>query len=118
MQDCLFEMINISKDILPSQLGDYIKRQITEKETLEGQIRNLKEEIQEIEKAKSDAEKNFALVKDKIGISSAELDWYANIKDSLEKKRDANRRFIFIMYNYIKNKKIPKQGFSYNLTKN
>jgi hypothetical protein len=31
MQDCLLEMINISEEILPSQLKDHIKRQIAEK---------------------------------------------------------------------------------------
>jgi DNA-binding Lrp family transcriptional regulator len=86
IQDSLFELIYISKEILPSQLKDHIKRQIAEKKTLESQIRNLKEEIQKIEKAKSDAEKNFVLTKDKIGISSAELAWYTNIKDALEKE--------------------------------
>ena len=44
------------------------------------------EDIQNLEKEKSDAEEKYALVKDKIGISSAKLDWYVNIKDGLEKE--------------------------------
>ncbi|HJS64704.1 MAG TPA: hypothetical protein VJ767_07570 [Nitrososphaeraceae archaeon] len=34
MHDCLFELINISKEILPSQLKDHIKRQIAEKKDI------------------------------------------------------------------------------------
>ena len=39
-----------------------------------------------IENTKNDIEKDFALIKDKIGLTSADLDWYSNIKEDLEKE--------------------------------
>jgi hypothetical protein len=110
MKDYLFEMMNNSKQILPSQSKDHIKRQIAEK-TLECQIRNLKEEIQKNEKAKSDTEKNFALTKDKIEISSLELAWYTN-KDALEKEGIPIDDIPLLCTTIAKIKKISKQGFS------
>jgi hypothetical protein len=87
MQDCLLEMIRIAKEeVPPSQLNVYIQRQIQKKALLEDKVKNLTEDIQNLEKEKSDAEEKYALVKDKIGISSAKLDWYVNIKDGLEKE--------------------------------
>ena len=87
MQDCLLEMIRIAKEeIPPSQLKESIQGKRQEKALLENKVKNLTEDIQNLEKEKSDAEENYALVKDKIGISSAKLDWYVNIKDGLEKE--------------------------------
>jgi hypothetical protein len=76
IQDCLMEMIKISKDILPSQMKSYVQRKIEEKEALEDELEKIKEEIPKVEKAKYIAEQNFALKKKKIDITSAELDWY------------------------------------------
>lgn len=39
-----------------------------------------------IENTKNDIEKDFALIKDKIGLTSADLDWYSNFKEDLEKE--------------------------------
>ena len=87
MQDCLLEMIRIAKEVVPpSQLKESIQGKIQEKALLENKVKNLTEDTQNLEKAKSDAEEKYALVKDKIGISSAKLDWYVNIKDGLEKE--------------------------------
>ncbi|HJS64703.1 MAG TPA: hypothetical protein VJ767_07565 [Nitrososphaeraceae archaeon] len=50
------------------------------------------------------------MTKDKIGISSAELAWYTNIKDALEKEAIPidDISLLCTMYNYSKNKKISK----------
>jgi len=80
------EIIKISKDILPSQMKSYLQRKIEEKETLEDRLEKINEEIHKVEKARYTAEQNFALTNKKIDITSAELDWYANIKDGLERE--------------------------------
>lgn len=86
IQDILMEMIKISKDILPSQMKSHLQRKIEEKEALEDRLEKIKEEIHKEEEAKFIAEQNFALTKKKIDITSAELNWYANIKDGLERE--------------------------------
>ncbi|HJS63793.1 MAG TPA: hypothetical protein VJ767_02915 [Nitrososphaeraceae archaeon] len=86
IQDILMEMIKISKDILPSQMKSHLQRKIEEKEALEDRLEKIKEEIHKEEEAKYTAEQNFALTKKKIDVTSAELNWYANIKDGLERE--------------------------------
>lgn len=86
MQDCLLELIRIAKVILPSRLGPYLQQQKEDKENLEEELKNIKEEIINTEKARSGTEKNFIRVKKEIGITSAELDWFTNIKYNLEKE--------------------------------
>lgn len=86
IQECLLEMNRVAKAILPSQMQSYFSRQIEEKNSLDEKIRKLKDIIHKIENTKNDIDKDFALIKDKIGLTSADLDWYSNIKEDLEKE--------------------------------
>ncbi|MDR4510827.1 MAG: hypothetical protein MRJ93_03875 [Nitrososphaeraceae archaeon] len=56
----------------------------------------MKDIIHKIENTKNDIEKDFALVKDKIGLTSADLDWYSNIKEDLEKEDMPVEDFSFL----------------------
>ena len=87
IRDCLYELIKISHEICsPSQMINYIQQKGEEKEQSESKVENLKDEIRKLEKVQSEAEERFVATKNKIGITSAEIDWYISIKDSLEKK--------------------------------
>ena len=65
---------------------NYIQQKREDKEQLESKVENLKGEIRKLEKVKSESEERFVATKNKIGITSAEIDWYISIKDSLEKE--------------------------------
>lgn len=86
MQDCILEMINISKEIKPSQIKQYLQTKKVELQTLHNELEQKKEEVRKIEQAKLVAEKNFVSIKNKIDITLAELEWYINIKNELEKE--------------------------------
>ena len=85
IRDCLYELIKISHEIsFPSQMTNYIQQKREEKELLESQVEGLKEEIRGLKKEMSDAETRFIARKNEIGVTTAGLDWYVNIRDSLE----------------------------------
>ncbi|MFB5601057.1 MAG: hypothetical protein ACE5SW_12625 [Nitrososphaeraceae archaeon] len=86
MQDCILEMINISKELKPSQIKQYLQTKKVEVQTIQNQLEQKKEEVHKIEQAKLIAEKNFASIRNKIDITLAELEWYINIKNELEKE--------------------------------
>lgn len=69
-----------------------------------------------IENTKNDIEKDFALIKDKIGLTSADLDWYSNFKEDLEKEDMSVEDIPFL--NNKNDKKIYHQKSIWNFIKN
>jgi len=86
MEDCIREMVKISKNTMSSQMKPYLERKNEEIEAMQYRVEQLKEEISKIERTLFVAEQNFAARKKKIDITLAELEWYSNIKTELEKE--------------------------------
>ena len=86
IRECLCEIIKISNEIPSYQLTNYIQNKRQEKEQLEIQVENLKNEIQKLEKRKLDSEERFISTKNEIAIKFDELDWCLNARSSLEKE--------------------------------
>jgi DNA repair exonuclease SbcCD ATPase subunit len=85
--DYIDELLKFSRDIQLSQIPEYIKQRINEKNTWEKQIERLQEKIKPLQEERLVAEelREASLVNERM--TSSEIKWYSDLKTELKKYR-------------------------------
>ena len=78
-------LLEFSQSVSFSQIPNYISQKIEEKKKVEQEIEKLKDQLEMLQKQKSEAESSTKLAVDNHKITEDKLKWYSEIKEELEK---------------------------------
>ena len=79
-------LLEFSQSVPFSQIPNYISQKIEEKKRVEQEIENLKDQVEVLQKQRSETESRTKLALDNHKITEDKLIWYSKIKDALEKR--------------------------------